>query len=198
MAAAPFAAAADRNAAPILEALEIELRSAQRVLEIGSGTGQHAVRFGARLRWLEWQTSDLAENHAAIQAWIDESGLSNILPPLALDVLDEQSDLPPCDAVFSANTAHIMPIVAVERMFGLAGTVLEDGGLFCLYGPFRFAQRFSTPSNASFDAALRERDPAMGIRDLERLDGFARESGLTVLRRYAMPANNELVIWRKR
>lgn len=193
----PFAPASERNAGPILEVLRKEFAGANRILEIGSGTGQHAVRFGADLRQLTWQTSDLEQNHSGIRAWIDDAGLDNVLAPLAVDVLDASLPADSYDGVFAANTAHIMSLAAVERMFALVGHVLVAGGVFCLYGPFRQAGAFDTESNAAFDRALRHQDPEMGIRDLEMLDAFGAEQGLHRIRVHGMPANNRLVVWNK-
>lgn len=193
----PTAPASDRNRQPILEVLREEFSNRSRVLEIGSGTGQHAVFFGAAMPELSWQTSDLPERHGAINAWLERAKLPNVKPPLALDV--ETADLQgrDFDAVFSANTAHIMSIDGVRCTFALAGSVLREDGVFCLYGPFRFAGRFSSPSNAEFDESLRRRDPAMRVRDLADLDGFAAAAGLCRVRLYAMPANNHLAVWIK-
>ena len=193
----PFAAAAERNARPILEVLRKEFARSRRILEIGSGTGQHAVYFGAELRHLTWQTSDLVQNHAGIRAWVDDAEFANVLAPLAVDVLNARLPAGSYDGVFAANTAHIMSLVAVERMFALAGHVLVAGGVFCLYGPFRQNATFDTESNAAFDRALRHQDPDMGIRDLEALDVFGAEQGLCRERLHAMPANNCLAVWIK-
>lgn len=195
MSSLPNAPACERNRQPILEVLREELRGKFRVLEIGSGTGQHAVFFGAALPQLRWQTSELPQHHASILAWLEHAGLENVLPPLTLDVTGFDPGALSFDAVFSANTAHIMSIEAVGRMFALAGKVLEEGGLFCLYGPFNFEGRFSSDSNADFDASLKQRDPAMGIRDIEQLDRFAATAGLSRVRLYAMPANNNVAVW---
>lgn len=193
----PSAPASERNRQPILEVLREEFRGRGSVLEIGSGTGQHAVFFAAALPHLRWQTSDLPGQHGAIRTWLEHARLPNVQPPLALDV--ETADLGNrrFDAVFSANTAHIMSIGAVRCMFALVGRVLPPGGVFCLYGPFRFEGRFTSPSNAEFDESLRKRDPAMGVRDLLELDGFAGTAGLARTRLYAMPANNHIVVWAK-
>lgn len=197
MTAKPFAPASERNAAPILEVLRTEFADCSRILEIGSGTGQHAVRFGAELRHLTWQTSDLERNHPGIRAWIDDAGLDNVLEPLTIDVLDAELTPASYDGVFSANTAHIMCLEAVEGMFELVGQALTKGGVFCLYGPFREHGVFDTESNAAFDRALRHQDPDMGIRDLEALDAFGAEHGLSRVRNYAMPANNRVAVWER-
>jgi SAM-dependent methyltransferase len=195
MAERPYAEYAARNAAPILEILEREFSSASRVLEIGSGTGQHAVAFAAAMDHLHWQTSDLDENHAGIRAWVDDSGIDNIAPPLSMDVRDAEVENDIYDAVFSSNTAHIMGIDAVEKMFSLVGEALRPGGVFCLYGPFRQGGEFNTMSNADFDANLRQRDVVMGIRDIEKLDEFALAVGLQRVRFYAVPSNNNVAVW---
>lgn len=191
----PFAAAPARNAAPILGVLQHELRGCKAIFEIGSGTGQHAVSFAAALSRVTWQTSDLAQSHDGILAWIDEAGLANVLPPLAFDVLTAGVPDNRYDAVFSANTAHIMSFSAVRRMFELAGAMLKHSGIFCLYGPFKRSGRFTTASNEAFDASLRARNAAMGVRDLDELEAVAAQYGMKLARTYAMPANNYLVVW---
>lgn len=193
----PHAAAAVRNRDAILEVLQLELRGSERVLEIGSGTGQHAVHFGAAMPEVVWQTADLEENHAGINSWIAASGLSNVLPPLRLDV--SAADIPRSsfDAVFTANTAHIMNRIAVADMFALTGNVLLPGGLFALYGPFRLHGSYTSASNEDFDRMLRSRDPDMGIRDIEWLDELATAGELHRRRTYAMPSNNLLAVWQK-
>lgn len=193
----PHAPATERNSAAILEVLRHEFDEVTSVLEIGSGTGQHAVAFAAALDHLTWQTSDRDENHAGIEAWVADSGLANVVQPLSLDVLTTETLPDHYDAVFSANTAHIMSDAAVKKMFALVAAVLGETGLFCLYGPFRENGEFNTTSNADFHQSLRQQDPSMGIRDLEHLDRYAEAGGMRRLRRYAMPANNLLVIWKK-
>jgi cyclopropane fatty-acyl-phospholipid synthase-like methyltransferase len=165
------------------------------VFEIGSGTGQHAVTFAAAMPAIAWQTSDLEQSHDGIRAWIGEAGLDNVLPPLNFDVLSARAASAAFDAVFSANTAHIMSYTAVQKMFELAGAMLRGGGIFCLYGPFSRGGRFSTASNEAFDTSLRARNPAMGIRDLDDLELLAGRNGMELARTYAMPANNLLVVW---
>ncbi len=191
------APATERNSRPILDVIRHEFSACHSVLEIGSGTGQHAVAFGAELGDLIWQTSDRDENHASIIAWLIEAELPNVRQPLSLDVLT--AEMPPSsyDAVFSANTSHIMSFAAVEKMFRLVSRVLPEAGVFCLYGPFAQNGEFNTPSNAEFDRSLRNRDPEMGIRNLEDLDHLGLEGSLHRVRFYAMPANNNLAVWTK-
>ena len=193
----PYAEYAARNTAPVLEILQREFRTASRVLEIGSGTGQHAVAFAAAMQHLHWQTSDLDENHAGIRAWIDSAQIDNVSQPLSMDVRDATVETGCYDAAYSSNTAHIMSLDAVEKMFVLVSRALRSGGVFCLYGPFRQGGAFNTQSNADFDTNLRQRDPLMGIRDIEALDEFAAAVGLRRVRIYAVPSNNNVAIWEK-
>lgn len=193
----PDAPATGRNRDPILAVLAREFADRKQVLEIGSGTGQHAVYFAEHLPHLTWHTSDLAESHAGINAWIESVGLENVRPPLALDVESGPDPAAEFDAVFSANTAHIMSPDAVRAMFDRTGRLLPEGGVFCLYGPFRLKGEFTSESNAEFDASLRSRDRSMGIRDLEWLDELAITAGLRRRGLIAMPANNFIAVWRK-
>ncbi len=193
----PFAPHTGRNSEPILEVLRIEFRHARSVLEIGSGTGQQAAAFAAELDYLIWQTSDLDENHAGIRAWLADAALPNLPEPLSLDVRTAEMRDSAYDAAFSANTAHIMNIAAVEKMFRFVAATLRYGGVFCLYGPFRQNGEFNTSSNADFHRSLRERDPTQGVRDLEELDRFAAAGGMVRVRLYAMPANNFIAVWRR-
>lgn len=193
----PFSDACERNRAPILTVLRKILPVQGRVLEIGSGTGQHAVYFGAALPGIIWQTSDLPENHAGIRAWIEESALPNVLPPVVLDVSDAAWPVTVADAVFSANTLHIVSWPEVEALFAGTGRVLAAGGTLCVYGPFSYGGQHTAESNARFDDFLRRRDPASGIRDFEAVDQLAQTNGLVLMRDFAMPANNRLLVWRK-
>ena len=194
----PFSQACENNRPPILEALRPRLAGARDVLEIGSGTGQHAVAFGAALAPLVWHTSDRAGNHPGIVAWLDESGLGNVRPPLDLDV--DREDAWPArafDAVFSANTAHIMSWPSVVNMLSGVGRLLPAGGRFFLYGPFARAGRHVSGSNARFDAMLRTRDPVMGVRDLDDLESAASAAGMRLEETLLLPANNHLLVWRR-
>lgn len=191
----PFSQACENNKGPILAILREVLADATTVLEIGSGTGQHAACFAAALPHLTWQTSDVAEHHGGIRAWID--GVPNALAPLALDV--DAPEWPPgeFDAAFSANTAHIMHWPSVVNMFRGVGQVLGVGAPFVLYGPFNYAGAYTSPSNERFDRSLRAPNPGMGIRDFEALDALARERGMALVADHAMPANNRTLVWRK-
>lgn len=193
----PEAPATDRNRESILDVLRNEFETVRSVLEIGSGSGQHAVFFGRELPWLKWQTSDRQQNHVGINAWIADASLKNVYSPLSLDV-EEVAGVPgEYDAVFSANTAHIMNLDAVRSMFTIVGKCLAAEGRFCLYGPFKLDGEFTSKSNEAFDASLKLQDPRMGIRDLATLHEFASDSGLTHENAYAMPANNMLIVWRR-
>lgn len=193
----PEAPAVQRNRKAILEVLEVELRHCESVLEIGSGTGQHAVFFARQMPWLTWQTSDLIANHEGICAWIEDAQLGNVKAPLVLDVAQPTPIDDEFNAVFSANTAHIMNFAAVEAMFGVVAQCLVNDGRFLLYGPFNQDGDFTSDSNRDFDASLRRGNPAMGIRNLEDLDRFAGANGLARKRLYAMPANNMIAVWEK-
>jgi cyclopropane fatty-acyl-phospholipid synthase-like methyltransferase len=193
----PFAESCVENRAPISEVLRSRLNDCKRLLEIGSGTGQHAIYFAPDLPHLSWQTSDRAENHPGILAWLGEAGLANVEAPVSLDVLTDPWPVERYDAVFSANTAHIMSIEAVEAMFAGAGEVLAPGGLFLLYGPFNYDGRFSSPSNERFHAWLQQRDPAMGIRDRAWLNRLAAGAGMVLTEDIEMPVNNRTLIWQK-
>lgn len=194
----PYSEACVENRAPILEVLKQRVAGCERLLEIGSGTGQHAVYFAPELPRLFWQTSDRREQHPGICAWLDDAAAQNILPPLALDVLADDWPQGPYDAAFSANTAHIMSAAAVAAMFHGIGRVLAPGGPFLLYGPFNYDGRFTAPSNAEFDHWLRRRDPQMGVRDVTWLAELAAASGLTLDDDVEMPVNNRLLVWRRK
>jgi cyclopropane fatty-acyl-phospholipid synthase-like methyltransferase len=193
----PFSQACENNKRPILEVLRRQLRAPALVLEIGSGTGQHAVFLGEQLPHLVWQTSDLAEHHAGIRRWLDDAGLANVRPPVALEVTTRPWPVGRADAVFSANTAHIMSWPMVEAFFAGAGEVLASDGLLLLYGPFNYAGVYTSESNARFDASLKARDPSSGLRDFEAVDALAVAAGLRLVEDAAMPANNRLLVWRK-
>jgi cyclopropane fatty-acyl-phospholipid synthase-like methyltransferase len=189
--------ACERNKGPILAVLREELAASTRVLEVGSGTGQHAVHFAAALPRLLWQPSELPENLAPLAERIRLEGSANLRAPIALDVRDDPWPVAAVDAVFSANTLHIMAWSGVREFFRGAGAVLVPAGVLCVYGPFRFGGRHTSDSNAAFDQYLRQRDPASGVRDFEALDKEAQAHGLQFAANHAMPANNRTLVWRR-
>jgi len=193
----PYSESCEQNRAPIQSVLEEVFADRKRVLEIASGTGQHAVYFGQAMPHLTWQTSELPGNHAGIQAWLDEAGLPNVLPPVAIDVNDTHWPVETVDAVFNANTVHIVAWPSVQRMFAGIGRVLAVGGILCLYGPFNYGGQFTSESNARFDAWLKNRDANSGVRDFEAINQLAEAQGLTLLRDIAMPANNRSLVWQR-
>ena len=196
-AAKPFAPACERNKGPILEVLRRVFADAADVLEIGSGTGQHAVWFAAGLPHLVWRTSDLPECHAGINAWIDDAGLDNIERPHVLDVAHRPWPLASAGGAFSANTAHYMHWPEVEAMFGGVADLLPPGGRFALYGPFARDGRHSSASNAVFDRMLRAHDPGFGVRDRRDLERLAADGDMRLEEDVAMPSNNRILVWRK-
>ena len=191
----PFAQAAEENKRVILEAIRPWLCAS--VLEIGSGTGQHAVYFAAELPELDWQTSDLPSNLAGIRAWIDAAGLGNLLPPLELDVLGDWPD-ERYDTIYSANCFHIMDSAAVVRCIEGAGNCLRAGGHLVVYGPFNYDGAFTSESNARFDAMLKASGQGAGIKDFEWLDRLAQAAGMALQADIEMPANNRSLVWKKR
>ena len=192
-----YSESCDQNRDPILAILRKVFAGTQHVLEIGSGTGQHAVYFARHLPHLSWQTSDKPENHPSIRAWIADSCEGNVLPPLELDVTVDQWPVQSYDGLFSANTAHIMGWPAVQLMFEGIGRVLKPGAAFCLYGPFNYGSRYTSDSNERFDAWLKARDPASGIRNFEDLNVLAKRNGLHLEADHEMPVNNRLLVWVK-
>jgi SAM-dependent methyltransferase len=193
----PYSESCEQNQAPILEILRETLVNQKHVLEIASGTGQHAVYFGRALPHLTWQTSELAQNHAGILAWLNESKLPNVLPPIAIDVNDDQWPIKIVDTVFNANTVHIISWPEVERMFAGIARVLSAGGILCLYGPFNYKGNFTSESNARFDVWLKSRNKNSGVRDFEAINRLAGRYGLFLLKDVAMPSNNRTLVWHR-
>ena len=192
----PFSEACERNRAPILDVLRELYVPVRRVLEVGSGTGQHAVHFAAALPHLVWQCSDVSAHLPGIQPWLDEAALPNLPPPIELDVNRPLPD-GPYDAVFTANTLHIMGWDEVQRLFAGLRRLLPTQGLFTTYGPFNIGGRFTSDSNARFDEWLKMRDAESAIRDFEAIDALAVAAGMRLLEDTPMPANNRLLVWRK-
>ena len=193
----PFSESCDRNKQPILSVIKPLLENKQSLLEIGSGTGQHAVFFAEQLGHILWYTSDQQENHDDIRLWIDDSHATNINPPIQLDVIEDKWPELHFDAVFSANTAHIMSWQAVRALFKGVGNVLHKNGFFILYGPFNYHGKFTSQSNENFEQWLKSVDPERGIRDFEAVNQLAKNAGMILLEDYEMPANNRILVWQK-
>jgi cyclopropane fatty-acyl-phospholipid synthase-like methyltransferase len=191
-------AACERNKGPILAVLSGELAASRSVLEIGSGTGQHAVHFARSLPHLSWQPSELGAELGPLAERIRLEGPPNLAPAIALDVRAHPWPVERVDAVFSANTLHIMAWEAVEDFFRGVGAVLTTPGVLCVYGPFRYRDGYTSESNAEFDRLLRRRDPSSGIRDFEALERLAAAAGLALAADHVMPANNQTLVWRRR
>jgi len=192
-----FAPACERNRDPILAVLREVLPPSGRVLEIGSGTGQHAAYFAPRLAPLVWQPSDLADQIAGIEAWRVDAGSANLLSPVVLDLFSESWPVDRADAVVCINTIHIVAWSGVERLLHGVGRILGPGGVFYAYGPYRYQDRPLEPSNVAFDQWLRERDPESGVREFEAVDALAQSNGLRLAGDLAMPANNRSIWWVK-
>ena len=194
----PHAPACDRNRDPILAVLREHFADRRRVLEIGSGTGQHAVYFARAMPWLQWQASDVAEHLPGIGAWLDAEQLPNTPAPLALDVLEPWPEVE-ADAVFTANTLHIMGWKGVQAFFVGVGQLLAGvpDGTLVAYGPFNYKGAYTSESNREFDGWLKARDPQSGIRDFEAVDALAAGAGMQLVQDVAMPANNRCLVWRR-
>jgi cyclopropane fatty-acyl-phospholipid synthase-like methyltransferase len=192
----PFSQACVNNSASIFSLLEPLLADKHQVLELGSGTGQHAVYFSERLPHLQWQTSDLTINHAGINAWLEDYSGNNLHAPIELNVTSNDWEIH-ADAVFSANTAHIMSWPVAQQMLIGVGKILPTGGAFALYGPFNYHGEFTSASNAQFDMWLKQQQPHQGIRHIEDVIATAESSGLVLDSDHEMPANNRMLVFKK-
>jgi SAM-dependent methyltransferase len=193
----PFSAACERNKDPILEVLRGSLAGSVQVLEIGSGTGQHAVHFARALPHLVWHPTEQLAYLADLSERIRLEGPQNLRVPMLLDVRQAVWPLRSVDAMFTANTLHIMSWAEVVALFGGSGSVLAPGGVLCVYGPFRYAGRYTSDSNREFDRMLQERDPESGIRDLDAVASLAAQYGMRLDADHDLPANNRLVVFAK-
>jgi cyclopropane fatty-acyl-phospholipid synthase-like methyltransferase len=193
----PTSPSCERNKGPILQVLKQHFLEARQVLEIGSGTGQHAVHFGAAFPQAVWQASDVEECLPGIRLWLDEAGLPNLPAPVRLDV---NGPWPSAryDAVFTANTLHIMSWLEVRKLFTALDAVLDEAATLVVYGPFNYGGRFTSESNRAFDDWLkRQYSPSSGVRDFEAVDELARGIGLHLVKDHQMPANNRTLVWRR-
>jgi hypothetical protein len=196
----PFSQACENNKRPILDILTTVFSDNKHILEIGSGTGQHAVFFGEKLPYLTWQTSDLLINHQGINLWLDETSSKNVQRPIAIDLartwpMSKGQIL--VDGLYTANTLHIISWPLVVKFFeGIKSNLASDASI-CIYGPFNYQGKFSSESNANFDLWLKERDVNSGIRDIEAVLLLADSAGLHLIDDHAMPANNRLLVFSK-
>jgi len=191
--------APERNKAPILEVLLRVLPKAGTVLEVASGTGQHAAHFAKHLPGLMYLPTDVdPENLSSIAEWVREAALLNLLSPRALDVTSPDWNVPTVQAIFNANMLHIAPWECALGLFAGVRRHLAEAGVVVLYGPYRIGGAHTAPSNASFDASLRERDPRFGVRDLEAVVELANGAGLSLAERVEMPANNQTLVFARK
>jgi SAM-dependent methyltransferase len=191
--------APERNKQPILEVLQRVLPTSGSLLEIASGSGQHAAFFASALPALDYQPSDLDEaNLRSIRAWVDDTALPNLRAPLTLDVCSADWGVGALDAIYNANMIHIAPIECCEGLMRGAGRHLRVGGVLVVYGPFKLGGAHTSDSNARFDLDLQARDPRWGVRDVERLQSLGEAAGLVLEERVAMPANNQCLVFRRR
>lgn len=191
-----FSPASENNKHAILTHLTDILADTTELLEIGSGSGQHAIFFAERLPNLTWQTSELADAVAALKYNVKHYAPDNVLTPVLLDVCNHPWPILQTSAIYTANTLHIMPWISVVQLFRGVGEVLLQQGLLCIYGPFKYEGKFTTPSNADFDQWLKHGNPQSGIRDFEAVNRLAIDQGLSLLCDYPMPANNQLLIFK--
>lgn len=193
-----YAPACDRNSGVILDVLGRILSNTNTVLEIGSGTGQHAVYFARNLQHLRWTPTDRPGQLESIRAWSAEAKLDNLMPPEEVDLLDEEVEIRAVDAMVCINTIHIVAWQGTERLFQLAADKLRAGGIMYVYGPYRYANTPLAPSNESFNDWLKARDPASGVRDFDAVNLLAEQAGLELQGDIEMPANNRSIWWQKR
>lgn len=193
----PFSQACENNKQPILKILSSLFANKKHILEIGSGTGQHGVYFAKNLPSLTWQTSDLPINHPGINQWIDDCSLSNIKRPLAIDLTRAQPLSANIDAIFTANTLHIISWPLVQNLFDMVGKQLTTNGILCIYGPFNYQGKYTSESNANFDLWLKSRNELSGIRDFEAVCQLATQAGLSFEEDIEMPANNRMLLFKK-
>ena len=198
----PYSVACDQNREPILAVLKALLTTQltcthHSLLEIGTGTGQHAVYFGEALPHVLWQCSDQPQYHAGIQLWLDEANLPNVLTPLSLNVSDDIWPTTQYDLLYCANVMHIMHWYHVIDLFQRGAPCIKPGGLMVCYGPFNVAGQYTSASNAQFDQSLKMRDPASGIRNVEDIERLANDVDLHLIQDNEMPANNRILVWQK-
>ncbi len=191
----PFSQSSENNKDYILNVLKEAFQDTNSVLEIGSGTGQHAVHFARNLPHLNWQPSDIEINLPGIGLWLYESELPNIKEPVLLDVNKLPWEVGKFEGLFTANTLHIIAKAEIENLFQGIAQVLKDHGTLCIYGPFNYDGEYTSPSNERFDGWLYRQNPKSAIRDFEWVNSLAENVGLVLTQDHEMPANNRLLEW---
>ncbi len=189
----PYSESCDQNKAPILSVIQPVLSSLSSVLEIGSGTGQHAIYFAEKMPYLKWYTSDCRSYHEGINMWLADADQPNVIAPFELDVSASQWPDLEIDAVFTANSVHIMNQQDVVNLMSGVGRLLDEQGQLMIYGPFNYGGTYTSPSNERFDQWLKDRDPASGIKHFEEIVSLADKNGMRLISDYEMPANNRLL-----
>jgi len=193
----PMSEACERNKEPILAVLRMSFAEVRNVLEIGSGTGQHAVHFARHLTHLTWHPTEQLSYLPDLTARVQLEGSPNLRPPTVLDVRQSVWPVLSVDAVFTANTLHIMSWAEVTAMYRGIGEVLAPRGVLCVYGPFRYAGEYTSDSNQAFDRMLQERDPRSGLRDVNAVTELAASYGLDLAADHDLPAFNRLLRFEK-
>lgn len=193
----PYSQSSEENKEVIYQVIKPIFSQKKHVLEVASGTGQHAVYFAEKMPYLTWQTSDLIESHSGIKQWMKSVNLPNILPPLELNVSEKQWPNTPYDGVFSANSFHIMSKQNVTDFFKNVSTILNKKAVVIIYGPFNYNGEFTSESNANFDIWLKNRNPQSGIKDFEWCNRLAQEAQLSLIEDIEMPMNNRILVWQK-
>jgi len=193
----PYAESCDENKQPILDVLKEVFCDSGKLLEIGSGTGQHAVYFSEHLPHLSWQPTEMEDQLAGIKLWMQDTAHDRIQSPCILDVSDESWPFDNMDYAFTANTTHIVSWLHVIGMFKGVSKALKSGGQFAQYGPFNYNGQYTSESNARFDVWLKQRDPASGIRNFQNLEKLAADNDMVLVKDFEMPANNRILVWRK-
>jgi len=193
----PNAPSCEQNQQVILDVLKTLFTEPGDVLEIGSGTGQHAVFFTEHLAHLNWQPGDLETEHAGMKMWLDEVEHDRIRVPLVLDVDMPEWKVAKKDYIFTANTTHIISALQTEKMFQHVGNCLKTGGIFVQYGPFNYNGKYTSESNANFDVWLKQRNPLSCIKDFEIIEVLAAENSMQLFKDIEMPANNRILVWKK-
>ena len=189
-----FSQACEQNKEPILNILKQVFKNNKKILEIGSGTGQHAAYFSRHLPHIIWQPSDLKEYHSSIESWMEED-ITNIEKPIELDISQHPWPSVFVDGIFVANVFHIISWEVITHFFLGVGEILNKNGVVLIYGPFSYAGKHTSQSNEDFDRYLKQRDPLSGVRDIVDLDNLAQSVGLKLIEDYPMPVNNRCLVW---